>query len=168
MEKKTLTAPIALIKMQIGGELKTVGKIRNIRVTETFRRQPIKGIGTILPSERPIIDWDGTFSCQSFTVDLHSAGMAAAINRKSTDANKFVNTLLLNERGVDIYIYRKVANAIDANTGIVETVLSEPIAPIRKCHPERQSFDITDGQVSGTDMDFSYDEPILFDPADLK
>ena len=158
---KSISAPLALIKMNDGmGGLKTIGKMKNIRVTETFRRLDVKGIGQLYPVERPIVDWSGTLTCQSFVVNLQEAGFTGAPNRKTNDPEKFANTLLMNETGVQIFLYKKVKDVVNAN-GIVETILEEPIAIIQDAFIERESFDLVEGQVMGKDQDFSYLTPIL-------
>ncbi|NCU26938.1 hypothetical protein EOM86_09500 [Candidatus Nomurabacteria bacterium] len=164
--EKSITAPLALIKMNDGqGNFVTVGKMRNIRVTESIRRLDVKGIGQLYPVERPVIDWSGTLTCSSFVVNLHRAGITGSPNRLTNDPQKFANTLLMNEQGVQIYLYKKVKNEVNPTTGIVESILEEPITVIKDAYIERESFDIVEGQVMGKDQDFSYLTPVLIDPA---
>ncbi len=160
---KVLTSPIAIIKAQVGSELRTIGRMRNLRVTETFRRIDVKGIGELFPIEKAPVDWQGSLTCQSFMIDLQQAGLTGAPNRLTNDVQKFANTLLLDEQGIDVYIYKKIKETVNPTTGIVETVLEELIAAIRGCYVEREGFDITDGQVSGRDQDFTYINPVLFE-----
>lgn len=159
---KSITAPLAIIKMldPSTGNLKVIGKMKNIRVTETFRRLDVKGIGQLYPVERPIVDWSGTLTCQSMVVDLQEAGFTGSPNRETNDAQKFANTLLMNDVGVQIYLYKKIKDTIDT-FGIVQTILEEPIAIIQDAYIERESFDLVEGQVMGKDQDFSYLTPIL-------
>ncbi len=160
--EKTITAPIAIIKVSDGnGGFKTIGKMKNIRVTETFRRIDVKGIGAFYPSERPPVDWNGTLTCQSFVVNLALAGMIGAPNRQTNDPEKFANTLLMNEKGISIFLYKKVKNEVNPATGIVESILEEPITAIHDAFIERESFDLVEGQVMGKDQDFSYLTPVL-------
>ena len=158
---KVISAPIALIKMNDGnGGFKTIGKMKNIRVTETFRRLDVKGIGQLYPVERPVTDWTGTLTCQSFVVDLNAAGITGSPNRLTNDPQKFANTLLMNETGVAIFLYRKIKDVVN-QFGIVESILEEPITAIYDAFIERESFDLVEGQVMGKDQDFSYLTPIL-------
>jgi hypothetical protein len=149
--------------MQIAGNMTTIGKIRNIRVSESIRRIDVKGIGEFYPKEKCPVDWAGSINCQSFLVDLKTTGIIGSPNRNTNDAEKFANTILLDEQGVDIFIYRKVKDQVNPVTGIVETIVEDIVAAIRNCFIERESFDITDGQVAGRDQDFSYLTPVLFD-----
>lgn len=160
--ERTLTAPIAIIKAQVGDELKVIGRMRNIRVTESIRRYPTKGIGEIYPQELLAVDWSGTLTAQSYFINLKTAGLTAP-NRKTNDPVKFANTLLLEENGIDVYIYRKVKNEVNPDTGIIETIVEDLVASIRHAFVEREAFDIAENQVSGRDQDFSYSLPILFD-----
>lgn len=162
-EKKTLSAPLALIKANVGGSLKVIGKMRDVRVTETFRREKTKGIGELFPKENNVVDWAGTLSCSSFFVDLIEAGINVP-NRKTNDPVKFANTILLDEDGIDVYLYRKIKNVTNETTGIVETIAEELIAPIRMAFIERDSFHITENQLSGRDQEFTYNTPILINP----
>lgn len=158
---KSITASLALIKMNDGlGGLKTIGKMKNIRVTETFRRLDVKGIGQLYAVERPVVDFSGTLTCQSMVVSLQKAGFTGAPNRQTNDPEKFANTLLMNETGIQIYLYKKVRDVVNSD-GIVETILEEVIAIIQDAFIERESFDLVEGQVMGKDQDFSYLTPIL-------
>lgn len=161
--ERTMTAALAVIK--IAGE--PVGRMRSIRVTETFRRGDVRGLGEILSQEKPVVGWDGTFSCGFYTIDMKRLGTVAAkkwgINRQTGDLKKFVNTFILNEIGVEIYIYKKFAEVVDSVTGLVTSVGDGEFAVIESAFPENQSFDINEGTISGTDANFTYLNPILFD-----
>lgn len=165
MAERVMTAALAVIK--IAGE--PVGKIRSIRCTETFRRGDVRGIGEILSSEKPVIGWDGTLSCGFYTIDMKKLGNVASrkwgFNRQTGDLMKFVNTFILNEVGVDIFIYKKFAETIDTTTGLVTSVGDGEFAVIEKAFPENQSFDINEGSISGQDCSFTYLNPVLFDEA---
>jgi hypothetical protein len=161
-ESKTLTAPIAVIKVQVGSELKIIGKMRNIRITETIRRLDIKGIGKLYPDEKAVVDWAGTLTAGSFMIDLKNSGISGSPNRNTNDPEKFANTLLLDEKGVDVYLYKKVKNVVNPTTGIVESVVEDLITVCRNCFAERDAIDLSEGQSAGRDQDFSYLIPILF------
>lgn len=159
----TLSAPLGLIKMinPQTGQVVTVGKLKNIRVTETFRRLDVKGIGALYPSERPIVDWNGSFTAQSVVIDLHASGFSGAPNRDTNDPIKFANTLLLNEQGLQVFLYRKTIGTLNPTTGIVESVLEAPVAVISDAFIDRWSFDLVEGNIMGKDQDFTYLTPIL-------
>lgn len=165
MGERSMTAPLAVIK--VAGQ--TVGRMRSIRVNETFRRGDIRGLGEIASQEKPIVGWDGSFTCSYYTIDLKKLGTVSAskfgINREAGDPRKFINTLLLNEVPFDLYIYKKFAETIDATTGLVTDVGDGDFAVIENILQENQSFDINEGAVSGSDASFTYLTPILFPEA---
>jgi hypothetical protein len=160
---RVMTAALAIIK--VAGQ--AVGRMRSIRVTETFRRGDVRGLGEILSQEKPITGWDGSFTCGFYTIDLKRLGNVAAskfgINRQAGDLKTFVNTLILNETGFEIYIYKKTAEITDPTTGLVTSMGEGEFCVIENALPENQSFDINEGAISGSDMSFSYLNPIIFD-----
>lgn len=158
-----MTAAMAVIK--VAGE--TVGKMRSIRVTETFRRGDVRGLGEVASQEKPVVGWDGTFNCSFYTISMKKLGTVAAkkwgFNREAGDIRKFFNTFILNEIGVDVFIYKKTAEVVDSTTGLVTSVGDGEFAVIENAFPENNSFDINEGAISGTDASFTYLNPILFE-----
>ena len=161
MADRVMTAPLAVI---VVNNL-AVGKMKNIRVTENIQRGDVRGLGELLPVEKPAVSWNGTLTCSFYTVDLVKSGLPQSIHRETGDVNEFVNSLLLQELGVDIYIYKKEATVVDATTGLVTEIGEGDFAVIRKAFTDSQSFDISEGQVSGMDQSFTYLIPILFPEA---
>lgn len=162
-EKRVMTAALAVIKIK--GE--PVGRMRSIRVTETFRRGDVRGLGEILSQEKPIVGWDGTLTCSFYTIDLKRLGTVASakwgLNRQTGDLKTFVNTFILNEEGVEIYIYKKFAEVTDPTTGLVTSVGDGDFCVIENAFPDSQNWDISEGSVSGTDANFTYLNPVMFE-----
>jgi hypothetical protein len=162
-----MTAALAVIK--VAGQ--AVGRMRSIRVTETFRRSDVRGLGEILSQEKPVVGWDGSLTCGFYTIDLKRLGNVASskfgINRQAGDLKTFVNTLILNEQGFEIYIYKKMAEVTDATTGLVTSVGEGDFAILENCFMNNQSFDINEGNLSGMDTTFDYLSPILFDASTI-
>ena len=156
MNEKVLTAPLALIK--VNGV--TVGKMKNIRITETFRRGRVSGIGEVTPQELPILEWNGTLTCQFYEVRFDQTGIPGATNRNAPSVAQFVDDILLQESGVDVVIYQKVSSGVDPNTGLNISELRAH-ATIQGCFVDREGMDINEGQISGKDQDFTYINPIL-------
>lgn len=152
-----MTAPLAIIK--VNGV--AVGKMRTIRATETIRRGRVSGLGELTPQELAALEWNGTVNCSFYSINLLDTGIPDAQNRKTGDAQKWIDTVLLQEDGVTVDIYKKVLDSVDATTGIATPKL-ELFATIVGCFIDRESFDISEGQISGQDQDFTYSEPILF------
>lgn len=164
---KVLTGAIALIKSK--GQV--IGRMKSIRYQENMRRIPIRGIGTIIPSEQAVTEWDGSINCDFFEVRFEQTGLPDAIKRKFVSARSqvlvgqesFEDQLVLDTEGVQLDIFKKITDVIDPITGIIKPTL-EPYAIITKCLIESDSFDIQDGNVSGHSQSFKCMEPILMVP----
>lgn len=158
-DKRTVTGPIALIRVKGYA----IGKIRDFRATETYARAEVRGIGSLKAEEAPILSHSGTFTIDSFLVNLKSSGVRQLLNRTVSSPQQFVNTVLLgNEEGVDIHVYKKVADAVDDATRVVTSVGENAIAIIRKCLLDSMSFNISEGQISTHSQTGRFLEPIIF------
>jgi hypothetical protein len=159
-----LTGAIALIK--VGGEV--IGRMKSVRCQESFRRQPIKGIGTIMPSEEAVTDWEGTLSCDFMEIRFEETGIKNAIRRKFANSRSqvtsgdisFEDQLLLDVDGVQIDILKKVTDVVNPD-GTIKPKL-EPYAVVKRCLIESDSFDISEGAVAGHSQSFKYLDPIVF------
>ena len=159
-EKKVMTAPIAIIK--ING--KAVGKMKNVRITEQIRRGRVTGIGTLTPSELPAVEWSGTMSCSAYSVNFNLLNNVSRIGtfRQGANEEDWQNAILMQEKGLQIDVMKKVKNGeIDPQTGLVKTKY-EVFATVKGAFATREGFDIQEGQISGRDTDFEYLDPILF------
>lgn len=167
MAQKVLTAPLAIIK--VNGV--AIGKMRNVRCTENFRRGRVAGIGELTPQELPALEWSGTLTCQFFLIDLKQTtnGSIPYIDGIHSptlaDTQKWIDGVLLQENGVDVDIYKKVSDGtVDAQTGLLNRGADDLIGTVQGCFIDRSGFDISEGQIAGRDMDFQYMSPILFNP----
>lgn len=157
---KTLTAPLAIIQINSV----PVGKMKNVRITESIRRGRVTGLGELTPSELPALEWQGGLSCSSYSINFN---LLANHIKKGTfrdlgNINDWANALLLQEDGLEIAILRKVKNgAIDPETGAV-SVSYETFAQVNGAFATREGFDIQEGQISGRDTEFEYTTPILY------
>ena len=160
MEKKVMTAPLAIIQINSV----TVGKMKNVRVTEQIRRGRVTGLGTLTPSELPALEWSGSLTCSSYTINFN---LLANVAKKGTFRNansleEWANAILLQEDGLEISILRKVKDGqIDTETGLVNSKY-ETFAKVAGAFATREGFDIQEGQISGRDTEFEYLTPILF------
>ena len=156
MATKTMTAPLAIVK--VNGV--PVGKMKNIRVTETIRRGKVLGLGALTPSELPALVWDGNLTAGFYLINFSQETIQTAWPREVQSVDEFVNTVLLQEDGVQLDILRKVKDFTQQNGVIVPKF--EIFASIVGCFATREGFDITESQISGRDMDFQYLTPILY------
>lgn len=155
-----MTAPLAIIQINSV----TVGKMKNVRVTEQIRRGRVTGLGTLTPSELPALEWSGSLTCSSYTINFN---LLANVAKKGTFRNansleEWANAILLQEDGLEISILRKVKDGqIDTETGLVSSKY-ETFAKVAGAFATREGFDIQEGQISGRDTEFEYLSPILF------
>lgn len=160
-----LTGAIALIK--VDGQV--IGKMKSVRCQENMRRVPVRGIGTILPSEQAVTEWEGTLSCEFMSVDFRNDGIKNAIRRIFpniasqilTGNASFEDQLVLDTEGVQIDIFKKITDIIDPATGTIKPKL-RPYAIVRKCLIESDSFDISEGAIAGHSQSFKYLQPLTY------
>jgi len=159
-----LTGAIALIKVQ--GQV--IGKMKSVRCQEQIRRQPVRGIGTIIPSEQAVTEWEGTLSCEFMEVLFQKTGITNAIRRVFpniasqvlTGGTSFEDQLVLDVDGVQIDIFKKVTDIVNPDGTIKPKVV--PYAIVKKCLIESDSFDISEGSISGHSQSFKYMTPLTY------
>ena len=136
---KVMTAPLAVVK--VNGIV--IGKMKNIRVTENIRRGRTTGIGRLTPDELPALDWSGILNAGFYTVKLDSQDELTkkGLLRNVNNLQEFVDTVLLQDAGVQIDIMKKVAQTINPTTGII-TQSYVVFASVRGCFATREGFDI--------------------------
>ena len=159
-KEKAMTSPLAIIQINSV----TVGKMKNVRLTENVRRGRVGGIGRMTPTELPALEWQGTLSCSAYTINFNLLlnKLKKGFYRNAGSLEAWANALLLEENGLEISILRKVKDGeIDPDTGMVNTKY-ETFAKVTGAFATREGFDIQEGQISGRDGDFEYLEPVLF------
>ena len=156
MAEKTMTAPLAVIKVK--GI--PVGKMRDIRINETFRRGRVSGLGETVPSEVPVLEWNGSLTCDFYEVDFKKTGIPDGIKRIAPSMEAFLDNILLQEDGVDVTIFKKTKRVYNSTTGLIEAKLV-PFATVRGCFLDREGVNISEGQISGHNQEFTYINPIL-------
>lgn len=158
--ERAMTAPLAIIQINSV----TVGKMKNVRITENIRRGKVSGLGRLTAMELPALEWQGQLSCSSYTINFNLLAntMKKGFFRNAGGLEAWANAILLQEDGLEIAIMRKVKDGeIDADTGLVSTKY-ENFAKVAAAFCTREGFDIQEGQISGRDTDFEYLEPILY------
>jgi len=158
--ERAMTAPLAIIQINSV----TVGKMKNVRITENIRRGRVSGLGRLTATELPALEWQGTLSCSSYTINFNLLAnkMKKGFFRNAGTLEAWANAILLQEDGLEIAILRKVKDGeIDTDTGLVSTKY-ENFAKVTAAFATREGFDLQEGQISGRDTDFEYLEPILY------
>jgi hypothetical protein len=74
--------------------------------------------------------------------------------------SSFEDQLVLDVDGVQVDIFKKVSDVIDAN-GIIKPKL-KPYAIVKNCLIESDSFDISDGAIAGHSQSFKYLTPLTY------
>lgn len=161
---RVIHGAIALIKVQ--GI--TVGKMRSINAQESYSRQDVQGLGTIFTSEAPATKFTGTVSCEFMSVDFTREGIQKALRRNfkniqsqvSNGAPSFEDQLVLDsDRGVQIDIFKKIEDLIDANGNIIPKAV--PYAVIQRCLIDSDSFSVSEGSIGSHNQSFRYLDPII-------
>ena len=150
--QKVMTAPLAIIQINSV----TVGKMKNVRITENIRRGRVAGVGQVSPSELPALEWQGQMSCSSYTINFNLLAnkLKKGTFRNAGSLESWANAILLQEDGLEIALLRKVKDGeIDADTGLVATKY-ENFAKVNGAFATREGFDLQEGQISGRDTDF--------------
>lgn len=156
-QDKVITAPLAIIK--VNG--KAIGKMRGIRINESIQRGNVQGLGQLIPDEKPALSWSGTVTCDFYNISFEKSQVPEAIVRGVQTLNEWVDSVLLQESGVTLDIYRKEAAPNAPTSGIIPSV-EKPYAQIRGMLLDAESFDINEGQISGRNQSFQYLNPITF------
>ena len=164
MSNTTLTGAIALIKVE--GEV--IGKMRSVRYQEQIRRQPVRGIGTIVATEQPVVEWNATLNCEFIEIEFKKTGIKDAIRRNFSNVlsqvdigeSSFEDQLVLNTEGVQVDIFKKVTDVINTDGTIKPKLI--PYAIIKQCMIESDSFDITDGGLAGHSQSFQCLSPVTY------
>lgn len=159
MATKVMTAPLAIIKV----DGIAIGKMKNIRVNENIRRGRVQGIGELTASELPALEWSGSLNAGFYSITFNNQDrlIKTALLRNVNNLQEWVDTVLLQENGIQIDIMKKIKDYQDPTTGIIYPNF-ELFASIRGAFSTKESFDISEGQISGRDVDFEYITPILF------
>lgn len=162
-KEKVLTGALALVK--VNG--KVIGKMSDVRISESFRRQIVKGLGTLLPDEVAVTDWSSTLTCGFIEVDYNKAGIPGAVRRNVQNARSqvltggasFEDNLLFDDEGVQIDIFKKISDAFDSNGHPLPKL--KVYASIAKMFIDSDAIDIRDGAISTRNQSFMCTEPVL-------
>jgi len=153
-EGKVLTGNIAVIRKNGTA----IGRMRNISWTEDMSRGEVRGIGTALTSEVPILSWGGRGSCDFYEIDFTSTGLGG-INRNVKTNQEFDDQLLLEGDGIQIDIFKKVTDLIDETGKKIPKAV--PYAILGQVYIDTEGANITENTISGHNIGFRYLNPIL-------
>lgn len=165
---KVITGAIAIIKVKGFA----VGKMRDVRVTENFQRIPVpKGLGSIFDDELALVKWSGSCSCSFMEVSYKASGIKDAVRRvfganilsqiaSGNNIANFEDQAVLDDLGVDLEIYKKIADIIDPATGLI-IPKAIPYSSLGGLFIESDSVNISEANVAGRDQTFRYLRPVV-------
>lgn len=155
-EQRVLTAARAIVK--VNGQ--AIGRLQNFRATENISRASVMGIGSLTRREVPATAIVGSWSARFYTVDFGKiTNFPGLDNRDVQSTEQYKNTLTLAEIPIDIYIYKKDNPTVVG--GVVTSTDDTIFAVIRNCYINSRGFDLSEGQVSGTDIAGEYTDPVI-------
>jgi hypothetical protein len=137
-----------------------IGRMRNVRWTENLRDQEVRGLGTILVQESPVVEHGGTLTCDFYEVDYSTTGIPGAIRRDVQTNQQFEDQLLLRD-GLQLDIFKKIEGSVDPSTGL-KTASATPYAIIRDLFINSEGADITEGAISGHNQSFRFNSPVIY------
>lgn len=157
MADRVITAPLAIVRVRGVA----IGKMRGIRVNENLQRGTVQGLGELIPSELPALSWRGTLNCDFYNIDFSKSQIPNAIVRNVQTLKQWSDSVLLQEEGVTVELYRKEKAPGQPTFGLIQGI-ETPYAIVRGLFLDSESFDITEGSVSGRNQSFQYLFPIIF------
>lgn len=152
-----LTAPLGIIK--VNGV--TIGKMRNIRINENISRGRVQGVGALTLSELPALSYVGTLTCDSYNVTYKKSAIPDSLNTQVQTVQQFVDSVLLQEEGVEVQLFKKVPKVGQPRKGNIEST-EDSIATIRNLFLDSKGMDISEGAISGKNQSFTFTEPIIY------
>lgn len=170
IDRKILTGAIAILK--ING--KPIGKCRDIRINETYRRVPVsKGIGSIYDDELAVIKFQGSVTVDFFEISFGVSGVTDALKRvlftastmasqiaSGNNAPNFEDQIVLDDFVVAMDIYKKITDVPYTGTGLITPNVGL-YCSIDKIFIEGDSINISDSGISGRNQTFGYLSPVV-------
>lgn len=156
MAERVMTG--ALARISVNGT--QIGYMRNVRWTENFNDQEVRGLGTIFVQESPVTSHSGTLSCDSYAFDVSKAIFPGSIRRDVQTNQQFEDQMLLRD-GFQIDIFKKIEDVVDQNTGL-KTAKPKTYAIIRDVFLNSEGADITEGAIAGRNASFRFNSPVIY------
>jgi len=174
MNQHVITGAIGFIKVfdPISVTWKYIGKMRDIRVNENFRRVRVpKGLGSIFADEMALIEWSGTISCSYFEISYGKSGLTDALKRNifgqsdifskiaaGIDTANFEDQAVLDDLGLTVDIYKKVKGTVVAGIINPDALV---YAIVSGMFIESDNINIAEANLAGRDQTFSYLRPVV-------
>lgn len=157
LNNNVFTAPLAIVK--INGI--AVGKLRSLQFTENIQRGEVQGLGELTLQEVPALSIKCQFQADSYLIELKKLGNIDdpfwPIN--ASTEQEFVNSILLGEVGVDLFVYSKIPKT--TNGKIITNIDDFLIGIASECFMNSKSMNIQEGQVAGKNISGIYLTPMM-------
>ena len=168
INKNVITGALAIIK----SNGVAIGKMRDIRVNENFRRVRVpKGLGSIFADEFALFEWAGTVSCSFFEISYGKSGLTDALKRSifgqadifsqiaaGNNTPNFEDQAVLDDIGLSLDIYKKIEGS---TSGGIITPDAKVYATLGGMFIESDNVNITEANIAGRDQTFQYLRPVV-------
>lgn len=162
---ETFSAPLAIIRAGNNGT--AIGKIRNLSFQEQIQRANVQGLGVVTLQEVPATLINCSFSASTYAINLKKLGTIQDPfwPVEADSAEQLYNALLLGEVPVQLHLYRKIPTRIPASFTAEELltnseVSEQTIAIIQDAYLTAKSFEISEGQIAGKNINGIYLTPV--------
>lgn len=168
IDKNVITGALAIIK----SNGVAIGKMRDIRVNENFRRVRVpKGLGSIFADEFALVEWAGSVSCSFFEISYGKSGLTDALKRAifgaseifsqiggGTNTPNFEDQAVLDDVGLSLDIYKKIQGTV---VGGIITPDAPVYATLSGMFIEADNVNISEANIAGRDQTFQYLRPVV-------
>lgn len=162
---ETFSAPLAIIRAGNSGA--AIGKIRNLNFQEQIQRGNVQGLGVVTLQEVPATLITCNFSASTYAINMKKFGTIKDPFSPITaiSAEQYLNSILLGEAPVQLHVYKRIPTRIPQNFTAEELlqnseVSEETVAIIQDCYLTSKTFEISEGQVAGKNINGVYLTPI--------
>lgn len=159
-DTKTMHGALAIIKDQTG---RTIGRVRNIRWSETFGDQEVRGLGTIFVQEAPVVSHSANGSMDFYEITFKDTGIPGSIRRDVQTKGQFETQMLLRDP-FQLHIFKRIEDTVDPATGL-KTEQAVPYAIIQDALINSEGADVSEGGITGHNVSFRYLSPVIYPPA---
>ncbi len=149
-----LTAATAIVKVNST----TVGYLTGVTINQDWSRGRVKGIGKVTAYENPLVDFNGTLTCDSSVIDLVKTGLNAnKSDAELNDSSSIIKSYLYAQK-YTIDLYKKTPTV--TTDGVVSAVAETSLGSIIGAELTSENISISEGQVTTGSQSFVFINPI--------
>lgn len=156
-QTRTFTAPKAFVKINN----QVAGFVRNLTFSENIQRANVQGLGSLTLQEAPAVSYTCQWSVSQYFISFNTPVFKEMLKKFGT-IEQIKNSLVLGDIAFDITVYAKAATSQDGNSKLVTEVdnTGQTIARLQGCLLNTQNFEISEGGISGYNVNGIYLEPV--------